>query len=711
MGANRVLKVTAGGGSSGEVRIESASGKNVTLRPPTTLAADTTFELPVIHYYVNAKTDYNAVGDGVANDTTAIQNAIDALEVAGGALIFPPGDYLIDLSRLTYNSVNAIMFIGSGWASKLTWNPATDTPTQDKGMLNIHGTGDASASHCAGVIIKDLMFDFGGSRADAYDSNKRGINIYNSDNVIIESCYLKGAKGEMLNVGGFGTLATIGDRCTVKKTFFYDCAQYAASLNTFNTMVTDCNIKQASSGIIVSRDYVTIAGNDFFDIENTGVRVESSYYFVVENNRFKKCASVLGASLEASIYVHNSGSAANAGKHGNISGNVIDNSTTHTNQAGIAFARGGSSEDPSIIVANNNTIYGSYRGIYAKELGSSIINGNLITSSSSHTGIAIVNVTNNIDIRLIGNVLAGTWSNTAVEDLTTAQGNLQIGNVLLDDISLPVTNSENKNILDINKTGTGVGDCIKVINAGSGRGLYIDQNATAVAFLIEQAGNDKAIYINKTGTGAGHGISIDNAGVGRSLYISQTGAATAVDINQSQNNDGLTVTKTGAGAGSALSISNSGTGKDIVGSSSNWSMDKNGNAGFNGDIDAAGGYRHILSGWYYDNIPASLGDTNMALPSQSNVLMGMTRSGSITGLSATMSGNLTAGSITVKVYKNGAYVFSITISSPSQGGYTTNAKDTYGFSAGDTLKIMIATDASFAPSGSLDIDAQIEIET
>lgn len=47
--------------------------------------------LPVIH----SVADFGAVGDGVTDDTIAIQSALDALPAEGGAVFVPPGSYLI----------------------------------------------------------------------------------------------------------------------------------------------------------------------------------------------------------------------------------------------------------------------------------------------------------------------------------------------------------------------------------------------------------------------------------------------------------------------------------------------------------------------------------------------------------------------------------------------------------------------------------------
>ena len=58
---------------------------------------------------------WGAVGDGVANDTAAIQMAMDTIPSEGGSLYFPSGLYLCPEGGLVAN--NQIFFIGdSGYS-------------------------------------------------------------------------------------------------------------------------------------------------------------------------------------------------------------------------------------------------------------------------------------------------------------------------------------------------------------------------------------------------------------------------------------------------------------------------------------------------------------------------------------------------------------------------------------------------------------------
>ncbi|HEY9784454.1 MAG TPA: glycosyl hydrolase family 28-related protein, partial [Candidatus Obscuribacterales bacterium] len=57
--------------------------------------------------WLNVKT-FGAVGDGVTDDQTAIQNAINAAATTPGSTVFfPPGNYL-HTGQLTVNGVNLV---------------------------------------------------------------------------------------------------------------------------------------------------------------------------------------------------------------------------------------------------------------------------------------------------------------------------------------------------------------------------------------------------------------------------------------------------------------------------------------------------------------------------------------------------------------------------------------------------------------------------
>ena len=51
--------------------------------------------------------DFGAVGDGTTDDTAAVQAAIDAAEVNGGLVDFPPNSFLINC---TIDSGNVMLF-------------------------------------------------------------------------------------------------------------------------------------------------------------------------------------------------------------------------------------------------------------------------------------------------------------------------------------------------------------------------------------------------------------------------------------------------------------------------------------------------------------------------------------------------------------------------------------------------------------------------
>jgi len=76
--------------------------------------------------YVNAK-DFGAVGDGVADDTTAVQNAISYAATVNAPLYIPEGTYLLT-AAITVSSANRVNILGAGRRNAiLFWSNAAVT--------------------------------------------------------------------------------------------------------------------------------------------------------------------------------------------------------------------------------------------------------------------------------------------------------------------------------------------------------------------------------------------------------------------------------------------------------------------------------------------------------------------------------------------------------------------------------------------------------
>jgi len=122
--------------------------------------------------FVSVK-DFGAVGDGVTDDTAAIQAAIDAVG-SGGTLYFPAATYVVS-SALTRNT-NGMHIVGYGAVLKRT-SPANE------GMLIF--TGDTVSSPLEGLTIRGLTL-----KDNTTGSNGLGIRFNKVKDVITEDIYI-----------------------------------------------------------------------------------------------------------------------------------------------------------------------------------------------------------------------------------------------------------------------------------------------------------------------------------------------------------------------------------------------------------------------------------------------------------------------------------------------------------------------------------------
>lgn len=131
---------------------------------------------------------YGAKGDGVTDDTVAIQAAITAANTAGGGMVFvPPGTYYISAILVLYSNVTLYGVHGKSKIIK---------PSTLGYVLNLTGVSN--------VIIEDLIIDGGTPIADPgwTDEQKHNIIVMNSTDCFISRVTSQNAGGDGIYLGG-----------------------------------------------------------------------------------------------------------------------------------------------------------------------------------------------------------------------------------------------------------------------------------------------------------------------------------------------------------------------------------------------------------------------------------------------------------------------------------------------------------------------------
>lgn len=102
---------------------------------------------------------FGAVGDGVADDTAAIQAAIDALPPAGGTVVFPTGTYLLS-AAITVRS--ELRLVGEGDAASVLYQPNANvnglvgTDIDRLTVENLKLFGPQTGSGVGILLLRDL---------------------------------------------------------------------------------------------------------------------------------------------------------------------------------------------------------------------------------------------------------------------------------------------------------------------------------------------------------------------------------------------------------------------------------------------------------------------------------------------------------------------------------------------------------------------------
>ena len=172
----------------------TSNAVNVTYDPAGTGAVATTVQAK-LRQTVSVK-DFGAVGDGVTNDTAAIQAAIDAVNAAGGGVVnFPAGTYACanlwpkDNVTLQGEGSNATRLINnsSNYSIITTWRLA---PGSLQPAITAYV---ASAPRTSNFNVFDMLLDgqYNINPDGGDDNHQHGIYLFKTTNCTVVNCQLQ----------------------------------------------------------------------------------------------------------------------------------------------------------------------------------------------------------------------------------------------------------------------------------------------------------------------------------------------------------------------------------------------------------------------------------------------------------------------------------------------------------------------------------------
>jgi hypothetical protein len=200
-----------------DIAISDASA--VSYLPSGTGAVQTTVQAK-LRESVSVK-DFGAVGDGITDDTAAINAALVA--AAGSTVYVPAGTYVVtstlsnNLSPVEGAFGPAIRIIGDGMLRTFFDNRVANGPMIDIDSANHGGSYQA----VMGSLLQGFMI-----KTTTNPANSDGIRILNGYEIVIEHLYIKGLTGNGIEMKNGLYVDDGWNMCKIKNSWIDSCAKW-----------------------------------------------------------------------------------------------------------------------------------------------------------------------------------------------------------------------------------------------------------------------------------------------------------------------------------------------------------------------------------------------------------------------------------------------------------------------------------------------------
>jgi hypothetical protein len=299
-----------------DLALSSGSG-TVGYLPAGTGAVATTVQTK-LRESVSVK-DFGAVGDGVTDDTVAIQAALDALPATGGVLYLNAGTYKLNGVRLTCIDKSNISIIGAGMGLTII-----DGSVGTGAFDTLIAFGSTSAGGTLVASLNNLrLSDFSVKGSGSSATTNHLITIRKTNGIIIERVEFSNGGYEVVYLDGSFTPRLAFDGLTVRDCYFHDCVgplSYLIDINTLggiNINIDGNKCERTAAAIYALGENVSITNNKFVDCvagiivgESNSTTTRSISSCVIANNTFTGLgilASTFGGVAQATstgIYIN-----------------------------------------------------------------------------------------------------------------------------------------------------------------------------------------------------------------------------------------------------------------------------------------------------------------------------------------------------------------------------------------------------------------------